>query len=444
LKPNRECSSRKKIYQILDVDGREITPDELVDKYFSNPECCFKLAEDAMQRRKDWNNALFGGSLEVKISHIKMVNRFRKDLGDIDRLAKSIEEVGLLHPVVITENNELVCGRRRIEAFLKLHKTEIEATILSLKLENLARAETEENTVREDFIPAEIAEIDEFYREEEQSAIIRKKAGKHSEIFAKGRSSAKIAAIVGVSDRTVEKIRSLKESAASYPAIYGTYWYKVNSQTMSIDRAYKKLKQHIRKEETRKAAHAQLSSQNSSDEIDLRLGDMREVGKATADGSIDLIFTDPPYKRGYLYLYGELAKLSQRVLKSGGSLVTFIGHYALFEIGKLIAENSQLQYHWQLIVKHNGRTARMWKQRVWPKYKPMLWYYKPREGQNGPTMFSDIDDLIESEAPGKLTHPWEQSTIEVKHMITPLTVEGMTVLDPFMGSGTTGIAALRL
>ena len=36
------------------------------------------------------------------------------------------------------------------------------------------------------------------------------------------------------------------------------------------------------------------------------------------------------------------------------------------------------------------------------------------------------------------------STIEAEHMIKPLTVEGNIILDPFMGSGTTGEAALNL
>ena len=36
------------------------------------------------------------------------------------------------------------------------------------------------------------------------------------------------------------------------------------------------------------------------------------------------------------------------------------------------------------------------------------------------------------------------STIEAEHIIKPLTVEGNIILDPFMGSGTTGEAALNL
>jgi hypothetical protein len=36
----------------------------------------------------------------MKIVDIKIGNCFRKELGHIDSLAKSIQEIGLLHPVV--------------------------------------------------------------------------------------------------------------------------------------------------------------------------------------------------------------------------------------------------------------------------------------------------------------------------------------------------------
>jgi len=142
--------------------------------------------------------------------------------------------------------------------------------------------------------------------------------------------------------------------------------------------------------------------------------------------------------------------LGQRVLKPGGSLITIIGHYALFKIGRQIEANSELEYHWQFVLKHNGHTAKMWKQRVWPKYKPMLWFFKRSGNGNGngnyqgPTMYSDIEDLIESQPVDKTMHDWEQSTIEAEHIIKPLTVKGEIVLDPFMGYATFGIATRKL
>ena len=74
----------------------------------------------------------------------------------------------------------------------------------------------------------------------------------------------------------------------------------------------------------------------------------------------------------------------------------------------------------------------------------MLWYYKQNNDTNGPTMFEDVAYLIESVPLKKHIHEWEQSTVGATHMMKPLTLQGVTILDPFMGSGTTGIAAIKL
>ena len=54
-----------------------------------------------------------------------------------------------------------------------------------------------------------------------------------------------------------------------------------------------------------------------------------------------------------------------------------------------------------------------------------------------------MSDHIESQQPDKIMHEWEQST-EAEHVISDLTFENHTVLDPFMGSGTTGVSTLKL
>ena len=149
---------------------------------------------------------------------------------------------------------------------------------------------------------------------------------------------------------------------------------------------------------------------------------MKILGENIADNSIDLIFTDPPYNEASLSLYGDLAKLADRVLKPGGSLITYVGHYALFKINDLIRSYSELVYHWQVIVKHNGSKSKIHARRIWPYYKPLLWYYKPTiDGKI--TIYQDVADLVESNAVSKDSHEWEQSTIEAEHMIEPLTVE---------------------
>lgn len=67
------------------------------------------------------------------INSIKIGKRFRKDLGDIDALARSINEIGLLHPIVITPDGELLAGQRRLEACKKLGWGEVPVRIIETK-----------------------------------------------------------------------------------------------------------------------------------------------------------------------------------------------------------------------------------------------------------------------------------------------------------------------
>ena len=53
-----------------------------------------------------------------------------------------------------------------------------------------------------------------------------------------------------------------------------------------------------------------------------------------------------------------------------------------------------------------------------------------------------VEDYVESEQPDKSDHEWAQSIKEALHSIQGITRPGDLVVDPFMGSGTTGIAAL--
>lgn len=46
----------------------------------------------------------------MPIDSIIVTDRTRKDFGDIKSLAESINTVGLMQPIVITENNELIDG----------------------------------------------------------------------------------------------------------------------------------------------------------------------------------------------------------------------------------------------------------------------------------------------------------------------------------------------
>lgn len=169
-------------------------------------------------------------------------------------------------------------------------------------------------------------------------------------------------------------------------------------------------------------------------------GDFREKSRDIPDNSVDLIFTDPPYDRKSLSIYGDLGELAQRILKPGGSLVTFIGTYELLTILDLVLK-SGLTYWWIICLKHTGQHSQMFQKKVFPNWKPLLWFVKGEKISEG---VESMHDYIESEPPTKVLHEWEQSTVEAEHVIDRLTVENQIVFDPFMGSCTTGLATLNL
>ena len=67
---------------------------------------------------------------ELRISDIIIKERHRKNLGDLEPLAHSIESVGLLHPVVVTPDNTLVAGERRLSAARSLGWEAVPVTVV--------------------------------------------------------------------------------------------------------------------------------------------------------------------------------------------------------------------------------------------------------------------------------------------------------------------------
>jgi ParB family chromosome partitioning protein len=93
----------------------------------------------------------------MNIDQIKVGFRYRKDLGDVRALAESIEEVGLLHPVVVTPEGRLIAGQRRLAACRILEWNDVPVTVVDLY--QAARGEALENFVRKDLLPSEIVAL---------------------------------------------------------------------------------------------------------------------------------------------------------------------------------------------------------------------------------------------------------------------------------------------
>ena len=61
----------------------------------------------------------------LPLESVVVEERIRKDFGNIDELANSIQAVGLIQPIVLTRDNKLIAGERRLRALKKIGVKEL-------------------------------------------------------------------------------------------------------------------------------------------------------------------------------------------------------------------------------------------------------------------------------------------------------------------------------
>jgi ParB family chromosome partitioning protein len=186
----------------------------------------------------------------VPIDKVRLGTRFRKDLGDVNSLARSIAEVGLLQPVVVTEDLQLIAGQRRLEACKLLDWRDIPAHIVNLR--EIVLGEYHENIARKDFTLSESVAIKK--RIEETRIGHRPKEGKkvrNLHTFPRG-SSAKVAAqYTGRGARTLQKAEVVVEAAEKHPERFGRMLKQLDAGETSVDHAYKVVKRAQGHKETK-------------------------------------------------------------------------------------------------------------------------------------------------------------------------------------------------
>ena len=166
-------------------------------------------------------------------------------------------------------------------------------------------------------------------------------------------------------------------------------------------------------------------------------GDSLQIMESIPTESINLVFTDPPYADQTMPLYNKLAQEAARVLVPGGSLLMLIGIYRMPEIINVTAQ--YLTYYWCCSLYHKQASV-FHKRGVRQIWKPILWFTKGTVG----LPHSEIEDGVRPTGSQKDYHNQQQAESWALHFIEALVPIGGTVLDPFIGTGTTGVICKRL
>jgi DNA modification methylase len=212
--------------------------------------------------------------------------------------------------------------------------------------------------------------------------------------------------------------------------------------------------------------------------IELYLGDSVSIMKEIVGDSIDLILTDPPYNLGNFmksrdtnlkkmrdnffatagwdnleydeWVISMRAFLEQasRVIKHGGSMILFMSIIKVETIIKLAEEQGFYYKTTGIWHKSNPMPRNMNLHFVNSTEAWIYFTYKKRTGtfnNEGVLIHDFIESSVTTSSERKYgKHPTQKPVKLMEHFIDLLSNPEETVLDPFMGSCSTGVAAYNL
>jgi hypothetical protein len=325
-------------------------------------------------------------------------------------------------PIVLYEG-KILDGRNRYKAALE---AKVEPFIVQFSGEDPVEFVIQANSNRRDLEPGQRVAILDKIRTK-----YPKGGDRVSEQFVTGDklkdSRKEFAKKAGVSTGTVAMVDFTKKHA---PALFE----KIATGEMPAKTAYKQARGIVKLEQQTELVKL-AETVPASDRWNIFQGDIAKVRLEA--GAIDAIITDPPYPKDCLPLWVELGKFAKYHLKPGGVLLAMTGNLYIPDILAMLGES--LTYQWQLACvlpgQHSEVHAAWVNNQMW---KPILVY------RNGGDLVNIGSDLFQNEGRDKAFHVWGQGVDGYRWQIEHFTKPNDLICDPFLGGGTTAIAALQL
>lgn len=366
-------------------------------------------------------------------------------------LKEDIRRRGVMVPIEYDENGNVLDGHHRLQICTELGITDFPKVIRAGMTEEEKRMHARKlNMARR------------HLNQEQRRELIREQLQETPE-----KSDRQIATLLGTSQPTVSKQRQdmeksgeLKRFISSIGADGKERPRQVERKPVSVfnptpreERAVKTPEVVERMAETGKSALTASREVNREAKAErkafvlpdamppemcrLHCADIRDGLKMIPDGSVDFVITDPPYPKEYIPLYYDLSIVAYRVLKPGGSLIVMCGQSYFPEVIRNLC--ACLNYHWCMAyITPGGQSPQLFHKKVNTFWKPVLWFTK------GDYSGDYIGDVLKSPPNDndKRFHEWGQSLGGMKDIVERFTNPNDVILDPFLGGGTTGVAAV--
>lgn len=259
-------------------------------------------------------------------------------LSNLDDLVRSIKDKGLLQPIVINQNNQIISGHRRFAACRELGWSHIECELVRttgvdeetelLVHHNKQRTKTLREQLNEGDILRPLLSVGQGKRTDKTTSVLPNTSGKRNLT-----TRDKVAIAIGISPSQYAKALFIRKEDPDLIEL-------IDEGAGTIHQVYTRLEGRKKDREALEKRKTKTSTVKPSNDFTLFIKSSKHMPELE-DQSVQLIFTSPPYWRRRTFAEGSLGSEDtseefvenlvnhmqdyQRVLKDTGSFYLNLG-----------------------------------------------------------------------------------------------------------------------